>query len=41
MDIDVEVLRHKDRSSPGEVLPAPAGGWVGLPARRSHLISCP
>jgi len=31
MDIDVEVLRHKDRSSPGEVLPAPAGGWVFRP----------
>ncbi|MGO8903250.1 MAG: caspase family protein [Isosphaeraceae bacterium] len=31
MEIDVEVLRHKDRSDPGQVLPAPAGGWVLRP----------
>ena len=31
VDVEVEVLRHKDRAAPGEVLPAPAGGWVFRP----------
>jgi hypothetical protein len=31
VDVEVEVLRHKDRADPGEVLPAPAGGWVFRP----------
>jgi hypothetical protein len=31
VDIELQVLRHKTRSDKGEVLPAPAGGWVFRP----------
>jgi hypothetical protein len=31
VDVEVEVLRHKDQKAPGEVLPMPAGGWVFRP----------
>ena len=31
VDIEVEVLRHKDPTAPGEALPAPTGGWVFRP----------
>jgi hypothetical protein len=31
VNVEVEVLRHKDRSAPGEVFPAPAGGRVFRP----------
>ena len=31
VDVEVEVLRHKDAKSRGEVWPRPAGGWVFRP----------
>jgi hypothetical protein len=31
VDVDVEVLRHKSPTAPGEVWTAPAGGWVFRP----------
>jgi hypothetical protein len=31
VDVDVEVLRHEDKKSPGEVWPMPAGGWIFRP----------
>ena len=36
VDVEVEVLRHKSPTAPGEVLPAPPGGWVFRPG---NLIS--
>ena len=36
VDVEVELLRHKDRSSRGEVLPRPAEGWTFRPG---ELIS--
>ena len=31
VDIEVQVLRHKNQTDPGEVVPVPAGGWVFRP----------
>ncbi len=31
VDVEVQVLRHKDQSDPGKMLPAPADGWVFRP----------
>ncbi len=31
VDVEVEVLKHKDPTAPGEALPAPTGGWVFRP----------
>jgi hypothetical protein len=31
VDVEVEVLRHKEEKAPGEVYPRPAGGWVFRP----------
>jgi hypothetical protein len=36
VDVEVEVLRHKNQADPGEVFPVPAGGWV---FRTGDLIS--
>jgi hypothetical protein len=36
IDLEVEVLSHKDAEDPGEVLPAPSGGWTFRPG---NLIS--
>ena len=38
VDVEVEVLRHKNRADLGEVVPGP-GGRAGLPARRSRSRS--